>query len=186
MMANFEAFASVLVLILLVLAVRGPWKSVCTDYARQVMFECRDAIFDLAREGKISFESTAYKQARLGIERNIRFAHEISVGRLVFYYSHLSRADTPLPTERAVGNVGDYSVRTAIESQVATSQRVLLFLMIAKSPMLMIFVGFLILLSRANEKARTRLQEVMRRLARWVQAESDNDPRNGFDSAKAA
>ena len=34
----------------------GPWQSVCTDVARQLMFEQRDKIFDMARGGMINFE----------------------------------------------------------------------------------------------------------------------------------
>ena len=185
-MAQFEAFASVLVLIFLVLLVRGPWNTVCTDYARQIMFECRDSIFDIAREGKISFDSTAYKEARLGIERNIRFAHELSVGRLVFFFSRLVKLNNRLPVERALDSVLDESVKAEIGNQVAKSQRVLLIMMLAKSPLLCILAAILFVLSKASDTARAKRNEVESHIGRIIQAESDSDPKSGFNFPRAA
>jgi hypothetical protein len=62
----------------------GPWQSVCTDFARQYAFEQRDAIFDLAKSGKIDFRSNEYKAVRSSIEANIRFAHQLSVPRFLY------------------------------------------------------------------------------------------------------
>ena len=185
-MAHFEAFASVLVLILLVLLVRGPWKTVCTDYARQIMFECRDSIFDLAWEGKISFDSAAYKESRLGIERNIRFAHELSVGRLLFFLPRLIQTGDRLSTERALDSVSDENLKMEIKKQIATSQRVLLIMMVAKSPLLCILGVLLLALSKASEILRVKRRDAEMHITRIIQSESDNDPTSGLNSPRAA
>ena len=61
----------------------GPWQSVCTDVARQLMFEQRDKIFDMARSGVIEFDSREYRRVRISIEQNIRYAHELTFAKLV-------------------------------------------------------------------------------------------------------
>jgi len=35
----------------LLIILYGPWQAICTDIARQMLFEKRDAIFDLAQSG---------------------------------------------------------------------------------------------------------------------------------------
>lgn len=63
----------------------GPWQAVCIEFARQRMFEARDAVFDLAREGRLEFSDPTYREVRLGIERLIRFAHHITPFKLIAY-----------------------------------------------------------------------------------------------------
>ena len=67
----------------LVVVLYGPWQEVCTDIARQIIFEKRDAIFDLAHSGKLSFDSREYGTIRSALQASIRFAHELTLPRFV-------------------------------------------------------------------------------------------------------
>src|SRR5262245_42077518 len=67
----------------LVVVLYGPWQEVCTDIARQIIFEKRDAIFDLAHNGKLSFDSPEYGTIRSALQSSIRFAHELSLPRFL-------------------------------------------------------------------------------------------------------
>jgi len=53
------------------------------DAFRQRMFELRDALFDQARKGEISFESQAYSVLREKMNGFIRFAHRFSLIQLI-------------------------------------------------------------------------------------------------------
>ena len=63
----------------------GPWQEVCTAFARQIMFEQRDKLFDLAHAGEISFESDYYRRSRASLNAAIRFCHEMTLARLVYF-----------------------------------------------------------------------------------------------------
>jgi hypothetical protein len=60
-----------------------PWQAVLTDIARQVVFEKRDAIFDIAAAGDMSFSSRDYRTIRTALEQLIRFAHAGTLPRIV-------------------------------------------------------------------------------------------------------
>lgn len=62
----------------------GPWQEVCTDFARQIMFEQRDKLFDLAHSGEISFDADHYKRSRASLNAAIRFCHEMTLARVVY------------------------------------------------------------------------------------------------------
>ena len=57
----------------------GPWQELCTDYARQMIFEQRDALFDIADADEIDFNSRAYRNLRRTLELHIRFCHEMTI-----------------------------------------------------------------------------------------------------------
>lgn len=67
----------------------GPWQTQCVDQARERLFELRDKVFDLALNGELDFNSTEYKDIRRSIERNIRFAHELTIFRFLLISSYI-------------------------------------------------------------------------------------------------
>lgn len=62
----------------------GPWQDLCADYARQYVFEQRDALFDMAASGRLDFSSREYRDTRQSMEAVIRFAHDLTLPRLVY------------------------------------------------------------------------------------------------------
>ena len=54
------------------------------DSLRQDLFEIRDELFDQAASGLVDFDEPAYDMLRETLNGNIRFAHRLSLLRVVF------------------------------------------------------------------------------------------------------
>jgi hypothetical protein len=68
-------------LCLLVVLVLFLWREYRVDVFRQRIFLIRDELFDLAAEGRISFDAPAYGSLRTILNGYIRFAHKMSMTR---------------------------------------------------------------------------------------------------------
>lgn len=80
---NANTLLSFLALIALGALFYGPWQSICTDIARQIVFEQRDNLFDMARAGRIEFDSDEYREIRVGLEGLIRFSHDLTFPKAI-------------------------------------------------------------------------------------------------------
>jgi hypothetical protein len=78
-----DALLSLAAASLLLVVFYGPWQDLCTDWARQIIFESRDCLFDLARSGELSFDSDEYRTIRGSLEGLIRFAHDLTLMRFI-------------------------------------------------------------------------------------------------------
>src|ERR1700733_12379492 len=115
----------------------GPWQSVCTDVARQLMFEQRDKIFDMARSGVIEFDSREYRRVRISIEQNIRYAHELTFAKLIFvgWSLHLfgKRGEELSDLFLVIERISDAAVRTKILRSVHLVQAYMIGIIVCKS-----------------------------------------------------
>jgi hypothetical protein len=114
-----------------------PWQELCTAFARQRLFEKRDTIFDLAAEGKLSFRDPDYRSIRVLLEKSIRFAHEVTVPRLIFYYIILWKSgglDSKPELLKAVERIEDAETRGIVFALVRDALNTLLLMAIIKSP----------------------------------------------------
>ena len=59
------------------------WRSLYLDKYRQSLFELRDQLFDVARDGKIPFDDPLYGKMRNAIHLRIRFAHRFAFSDLI-------------------------------------------------------------------------------------------------------
>ena len=143
-----NALISLSALGLLVLLVFGPIQKVITDIARQRMFEYRDQLFDLAADGKLEFESTEYRDLRRLLNRQIRFAHIVTLPRIVFvsrFGRELKKAvDQKENLSNAAKRVKNPDVRAEVEEIVQNSRNVGLGMIVAKSPLAILFLFFAI------------------------------------------
>ena len=133
------ALHGLLCLGVLFLFVYGPWQKLCVDYARDVMFEQRDIIFDLAAQGRLSFNDEAYAQARSTINGMIRMAHCITAPRLITLMAYAAHADDPAPASQArhaIQQIGDDATRSAVMEAFSKAETAALALMVARSPVL--------------------------------------------------
>ena len=81
---NVDAVLTFIVVGGLLLFFYGPWQTFCTDFTRQLLFEQRDHLFDIAFSGRISFDDPSYIMMRKSIETLIRFAHVMSAPRILY------------------------------------------------------------------------------------------------------
>jgi len=130
----------------LIVILYGPWQEICTDIARQILFEKRDAIFDLAHSGKLSFTSREYTTIRSSLQASIRFAHELTLPRFLVMAAWLWRRhpqDSNL--RRAIKRIADPATRNQVEGLVKDAYRALLLMMVAKSPVILLLFAVLLL-----------------------------------------
>jgi hypothetical protein len=130
-----DALVSLAALIAMACLFYGPWQAVCTDVARQVIFERREALFDLARVGKLDFASPEYKSVRRSMEGLIRYAHELTWVSLFFYHQVKMKNDLKRDSSviRAVASIPDPLVREKVESLLFECTVALIAMMAAKS-----------------------------------------------------
>jgi len=157
-----EALATVLMLVVLAIIVYGPWQTYCTDYCRQVLFELRDEVFDLAADNNLSFESNEYRTIRAAIERNIRFAHTLTFWRFALMYLHFKHhAELGQKSEitRAIEGVADSETREKLNKLFMRVTKANLKMMVAKSPLLILILavgGCCLLITHAYGKAKSQ------------------------------
>jgi hypothetical protein len=159
----------------------GPWQAICTDIARQIVFEKRDAIFDLAQSGKLSFSSREYGVIRSSLQASIRFAHELTLPRFLVMAAVLfARGNRPEQSElsRAIKQITDPTTRDQVESLVRQAHRTLIKMMLAKSPVLMLLLLPLLLIIALMILPRFRdaANAMERRAGGFVQLEADTVP----------
>ncbi len=145
-MTNYDAMFTILCVIALFAIIYGPWQSLCTDYARQKLFEKRDELFNLAASGKLSFDSKVYKETRLQIERNIRFAHELTLPRflLLSWLLNKNKRESSVSTlMHSIHNIPDHETRTLVLKLMKSTSSTMLYMMFAKSPIAMFLSLFI-------------------------------------------
>jgi hypothetical protein len=138
-MANANAIAALLIVLLLGFLIYGPWQEICTDFARQLIFEKRDAIFDIADKGELTFNSQDYRIIRSGLEKLIRFAHELTLPSLVFIWIFIGIK----PNERpdlllAIDRITDKETNEKVRGLVDEALMVAALMVVLKSPITMV------------------------------------------------
>jgi len=176
-----EALQGLLAVGFLLLLLYGPWQWVCTDCARQLVFERRDAVFDLAADGKLSFESYEYRTIRRTLERSIRFAHELTLPRFLTFTLALSSVEVEKKSElrQAIERIEDEATRKSVEQLVFEAHKALILMMLAKSPLAMVFapvVGLVVLGAVILEMVPRSLGDIARKTGELLQVEAERAP----------
>ena len=137
-----DIMAGTVALIALVLLLYGPWQALWTDVARQILFERRDAIFDMARAGKLSFDSPEYRAIRDSFNLNIRFAHRLTFTYFVYHFLSykLWASRKPSQLRQAVDAIEDEQVREEVRGHMRYALTVMARCMLIKSPLFLMIV----------------------------------------------
>ncbi|MDF1790253.1 MAG: hypothetical protein P1U88_00010 [Thalassobaculaceae bacterium] len=171
-----DAIVGILTLGALAVFFNGPWQWVCTDVARQLMFERRDAVFDMAREGKLRFDSPEYRDIRQSIEQLIRYAHDLTLARFLYlaFARGLIHKSTPSNFRDAVDRIENAEVRREVHNHLKMTMIVVLVMMVAKSPFLTLLLcaGPLFLGLKAQARRAARIIQ--------IEAEEADDVRGRF------
>jgi hypothetical protein len=159
----------------------GPWQAICTDIARQIVFEKRDAIFDLAQSGKLSFNSREYGTIRSSLQASIRFAHELTLPRFLVMAAVLfARGSRPEDNDlsRAIKEIADVTTRGQVEGLVRQAHRTLITMMFVKSPVMLLLLLPLLLIVALIILPRFRdvVHAMERHAGGFVQLEADAVP----------
>jgi hypothetical protein len=125
-----DALAALVALSLFLLFFYGPWQGAVMDIARQIAFEQRDAVFDLAAQGKLEFDSDEYKTIRDSFNKLIRFAHELNWIRLVI---HWDSDKTISDVHRAIDRIQDPETRANVSNHLRKARYAMIAMIGAKS-----------------------------------------------------
>ena len=123
-----NAFFSFLCLVSIGVILYGPWQSVCTDAARQLIFEQRDKLFDMALAGRISFNSQEYREIRRGLEVLIRFSHDLTLAKAIYlaiFVPQVWREGRQDPIIASVSRISDEDLRRDVMRLVTKSYLIL-------------------------------------------------------------
>jgi hypothetical protein len=129
---NSDALASIVALILLAVLFYGPWQATCTDWARQILFENRDKIFDMAQAGEIDFDSAEYAEIRKSLQGLIRYCHHVTLPMLLIHL--LAGVDsTESALKSSIAKIPSIEARNKVYKYVSSAQKAVLVSILAKS-----------------------------------------------------
>ena len=130
-----DAIVSLTIILLLGLFIYGPWQSICTDYARQIIFEKRDSVFDLVESHDWSYDNREYRTIRSGLEILIRFAHDLTLPNLIFLWLFVPfNPREKLQLLRAIDRIQDAKLKAEVTRLVAEALMSASLMVILKSP----------------------------------------------------
>lgn len=186
---NVDAAVSVLLLLVLGLIFYGPWQEACTAYARQVAFEKRDALFDMARRGDIAFDDPSYIAVRRSIEQLIRFAHELTLFNFVVlsisYSRHQQHQASDLTS--ALRPIRNKAVRKSVSVLVWRTHYAMMVMMLAKSPVTVLPLAIALLVRRCLAGGiPKKVTRIVRPVGERIQLEAEAAPVNHEPLLKAA
>lgn len=130
-----EALATLVSLGAIWFVVYGPWQTLCEDRARQHLFEARARIFDLAADGRLSFDSEEYRGIRSTLNCLIRYAHQLTWPRILAYALFIRTPEGATITDY-IKRIEDANTRLAFERHIRKSMNALILLIIHRSPVL--------------------------------------------------
>jgi hypothetical protein len=114
------------------------WQSAMTDMARQYVFERRDAVFDMAADGKLSFESAEYKIIRDAFNGLIRFAHELTWVRLAIHWGEAVEGPS---VQSTIEGIKDSTVRAEVSRHLRRARYAMIAMIGLKSlPLVMALI----------------------------------------------
>src|SRR3546814_6399162 len=113
-----EAIIGIILFLAIGAFIYGPWQWICTDVARQIVLERRDAIFDMARAVKLSFRSDEYREIRRSLEGTIRFALALTLPRFLYTVvsNRLYKGSDPSDLSRAVARIENAETRKDVQA----------------------------------------------------------------------
>jgi hypothetical protein len=180
----FDSLLGIVALAGFALVFYGPWQWVCTDWARQTIFESRDRLFDLAHTGELSFEATNYRAIRASLNCLIRFAHEVTWAEFLTLYMGLRRIlDSELKKshlKQAVDSIENEATRAKVNKLVDDAQRAVVLMMAFKSLPLCV----LLIATQVSASVGKKMKPIARGLRETVQVEAETScPQSAWSAA---
>lgn len=129
------------------------WQRYVIDVTRQQLFELRDQLFDLAADGKLSFQSETYKILRKVFNTSIRFAHEADwVHIYVFYITATLKAKgsiykSAMQIPHLIKHIEDEKVRAEVQKIFIKMHLTLVWHVYRRSLVLLPFVPIVVIVA---------------------------------------
>ncbi|WP_156373893.1 hypothetical protein [Rhizobium sp. Leaf386] len=178
---NTDAALAIAIVALLVVFFYGPWQEVCIAWARQVAFEKRDAVFDLARKGELNFNSAEYRTIRQSMEMSIRFAHELTLPKFLILRLHRKLTGFPPVKSRlqvAIERIPDKKTRHEVYKLAAQMHFSMMAMMAARSPLTVCLWLVYIVMKSMHRHPPMKIIRYARPMGEVIQLEAEADPVN--------
>jgi hypothetical protein len=156
----------------------GPWQWISTDIARQLLFEKRDAIFDMAADGRLKFDSREYAILRSTLQATIRWAHNLTLPRMVTMSClHWARGElgTRDDLSQAIERIHDFATRAEVRKLVNEAYTIIVVMLIVKSLWALALFPLLIV----TFFCRGAFHGAVRRASPLIRAEVESAPHPG-------
>jgi hypothetical protein len=144
----------------------GPLRWFAVDWARDRMFEARERLFDAASDGRIAFDDPDYREIRGSINSLIRYAHGVSLSRLLFHSrllrSPLEDACFDNSPRKAAERIADPTAQRIAFQSIAETEKAAITLVAMKSPIItsIVILGLLWQSSKTLDNKSTRRQRL--------------------------
>ncbi|MEQ1594568.1 MAG: hypothetical protein ABL985_05680 [Casimicrobium sp.] len=149
----------------------GPWSKFVLDAARQYLFELRDQVFDMAKDGKIPFDSAGYRLYRDFMNMRIRVLDAMTLNGFTLTPAPMGKAVSPL--KEALRDSCALDVALEIELNYLRSATVVMCVMVLRAPVvlfsIMVFLPFISVVKLAGGPKAT--EKFMRRFSPQVERE---------------
>ena len=136
-----SAISALIGFALAVLTIYWPWQHLRIDRARDVLFEKRDALFDIAASGRIDFGSRQYETIRSALNAFVRLAHAITFPRMVFsalFSGPRTGSTLPLALKQVASEISDPATRLEVQKLLQEAEAEIIMLMVWRSPFLLL------------------------------------------------
>jgi hypothetical protein len=175
---NANAIMSLIALVAFLCLFYGPWQDFCTDYVRQRLFERRDTVFDMARNGELDFNSYEYRTLRRALEAQIRFAHDLTLMRFAVLGAILSKekSSAESSTLKAIKSIERADVREKVQQLFFLSTIDLLTMMAVRSLLCLALIPLFVIIAIITWCAtalRDKLVELLNFAEGVIQAEAE-------------
>ena len=158
----------------------GPVQWLCVSYARDVLFEQREAVFDMAARGILQFGSEPYEATRDEMNGMIRLAHRLTIWRLGLHRAFGLPAHGMSDIELALAELPD-SVRDEVTARLRQARAAMALCMLVRSlPVVIVLIPALLLwrISRVGDKTIRAAEGLFApRIHEAVQAEHESRAR---------
>lgn len=170
-----NALISIAGIAFFILVVSGPYQKAVTDTARQSIFEARNALFDLAMTGKLDFASPEYRGIRSKMEQHIRFAHIVTLPRVLFillFWVNVKDVKKSNDVYSLAKKIVDRDTRKKVCDLIEEAEKANLKMLVAKSPSMIILA---LLLLPIYLLWRVRANRAVKRMSRAAWQEVDRE-----------
>lgn len=145
--ALIELLEFLLAICLLYWLYKVPWQTLLIDITRQRIFESRDKIFLYAADGKLGFDSKAYKEVRKYLNNSIRLCHRIGLRSMLA--SHLAESnnknmnkDKTPSLHETLNEIKDPKIKKMIKEEILKANYCIARMMVLRS--IIAFILFII------------------------------------------
>lgn len=167
-----DAIAGLFAFSLFIVFFYGPWQQTVTDVARQVVFEQRDAVFDMASAGTMDFDSDEYKSVRKSFNQFIRFAHDLTWVRFVALYP--VGDSEPSAVSKALGKIENQETRKQVARHLRRARLAIMTMMVFKSLPLLIASAIVAIVALCVGSLREIIVKIDSAFGERIQAEAES------------